>query len=86
MTELVSPCCGADYTDNEDGLSYCCTATISESGLCYECKDHAETAEGFVCGYCKEFFEESIEDYEYKSQMTERIAEDRADERRDMGQ
>ena len=62
MTELVSPCCGADYTDNEDGLSYCCTATISESGLCYECKDHAEAAEGFVCGYCKEFFEESIED------------------------
>ena len=86
MSYLVSPCCGAEYTDNEDGLSYCCTATISESGLCHECKDHAEPAEGFVCGYCEEFFEEAIEDYEYKSQMTERIAEDRADERRDMGE
>ena len=85
MAGLVSPCCGSDYDNNEDGRSYCCAAPILQ-GFCKDCKDHAEPAEGFVCGYCEEFFEESIEDYEYKSQMTERIAEDRADERRDMGE
>ena len=85
MTELVSPCCGAEYTDNEDGPSYCCDAPILQ-GLCTQCKEHAEPAEGFICDTCDDFFEESIEDYEYKSQKTEALAEAMADERRDMGE
>ena len=84
MTELVSPCCGAEYTDNDDGPSYCCDAPIIQ-GLCKECKEHAEPAEGFICEHCDDFFEESVEDYEYKAKKTESIAEDIADERRDMG-
>jgi len=85
MTELVSPCCGAEYTDNEDGPSYCCDAPILQ-GLCSDCKEHAEPAEGFVCDYCEDFFEEPLEEYEYKAQKTESLAEDIADERRDMGE
>jgi len=85
MAYMVSSCCGAEYTDNDDGPSECCGTKIL-LGLCKDCKEHAQPAEGFICGYCEEFFEEAIEDYEYKSQMTERIAEDRADERRDMGE
>ena len=85
MAELVSPCCGAEYTDNEDGRSYCCDAPILQE-RCKECKENAEPAEGFVCERCDEFFEEALEDYEYKSQMLDSIAEDRADERRDMGE
>lgn len=85
MTEMLSPCCGAEYTDNEDGPSYCCTAKISETGLCYECHDNAEPLEGFVCEQCDEFFEEPIEDYEFSAAVKEARDEDRADEARDMG-
>jgi hypothetical protein len=81
MTELVSPCCGADYTDNEDGPSYCCDAPLTQ-GLCSDCKEHAEPQEGFVCEQCDEFFEESIEEHEYKQQMRESHEEDRADAKR----
>ena len=84
MTELVSPCCGAEYTDNDDGPSYCCDAPILQE-LCTQCKEHAEPAEGYICETCDDFFEESIEDYEYKAQKTESLAEDMADEARDMG-
>ena len=85
MAEMVSPCCGAGYTDNDDGPSYCCDAPIIQ-GLCKECKDHAEPAEGFICETCDDFFEESIEDYEYESRMLDSIAEDKMDEARDMGE
>ena len=84
MAELVSPCCGAEYTDNEDGRSYCCDAPILQ-GLCKECKEHAEPQEGYICETCTEFFEEPKTDYEYDAQMKESIEEDRADEARDMG-
>ena len=50
----VSPCCKADF-EEADG-SYCCNARISESGLCYECHDHAES-EGYFCSNCDESFE-----------------------------
>jgi hypothetical protein len=80
MSNLISPCCGAEYTDNEDGPSYCCDAKISESGICYECKEHTEPEIGFVCNGCKEFFHDSIEDYEYMEQMKDSIAEDNMDE------
>lgn len=85
MAEMLSPCCGAKYTDNEDGRSYCCDAPILQ-GLCKECKEHAEPAEGYVCEQCDEFFEEPEEDYEYDERMKESIAEDRMDEARDMGE
>ena len=38
-----------------------------------------------ICSICKEPFVEGIEDYEYDSQMRESIAEDREDEKRDLG-
>jgi hypothetical protein len=86
MAELVSPCCGGEYTDNKDGRSYCCGATILNS-ICSnkDCLDHAEPEEGFICDACEEFFKEPLEDYEFDEQMKERIAEDKADEARDMG-
>ena len=79
MAGLVSPCCGADYTDNEDGPSYCCDAPILQ-GLCTQCKEHAEPAEGYICELCDDFFEEPEKDYEYKARMLDSIAEDRMDE------
>ena len=83
MAELVSSCCGADYTDNQDeGGSFCCNSEI-KNGLCSECKEHAEPEEGFVCEKCEEFFESSIEDYEYKNQMLDAKAEDRSEADRD---
>jgi hypothetical protein len=87
MAELVSPCCGAEYTDNDDGPSYCCGAKILQ-GICSDpdCLDHAEPEEGFVCNTCDDFFEEPEVEYEYKARMTEQLAEDMADERRDMGE
>ena len=85
MAEMVSPCCGAEYTDNEDGLSYCCGSEISETGLCTECLEHAEPVEGYICETCNEFFEEPIEDYEFSAAVKEARDEDRADEARDMG-
>jgi len=85
MAEMLSPCCGAEYTDNDNGASCCCGAKISESGLCYECKDHAEPCEAYICEKCDEFFEEPIEDYEFSAAAKEARDEDRADEARDMG-
>jgi hypothetical protein len=84
MAEMLSPCCGAEYTDNDNGASCCCGAKISESGLCYDCRDYAEPCEGYLCEKCDEFFDEPTEDYEFDEQMKERIAEDKADEARDM--
>jgi len=86
MTYMVSPCCGAEYTDNDEGPSYCCDAPII-NGICQDkkCLDHAEPLEGYVCENCDDFFEEPLEDYEYKNQRLDAIAEDRADERRDLG-
>jgi hypothetical protein len=85
MAGLVSPCCGADYDNNEDGRSYCCDAPILQ-GFCKDCKEHAEPAEGYICELCDDFFEEPEKDYEYAEQQKESIAEDRADEARDMGE
>jgi hypothetical protein len=53
-TVKVSKCCGATFEEAEG--SACCGAKISDSGLCYECKDHAET-DGYVCDECDEWFE-----------------------------
>jgi len=83
MPDLVSPCCGAEYTDNEDGPSYCCDAPIL-NGICsdIDCLDHAEPLEGFVCEDCEEFFEEPELEYEYKQQKRESHEEDRSDAKR----
>tara|TARA_R110002110_G_scaffold227085_1_gene441431 strand:+ start:899 stop:1243 length:345 start_codon:yes stop_codon:yes gene_type:complete len=85
MAELVSPCCGAEYTDYEDGPSYCCDATMI-AGVCIECKEHAETTEGYICEECKEFFEEPEVIYEYNARRKESITEAQEDERRDLGE
>ena len=83
MANLVSPCCGEEYTDNQDeGGSFCCNSEI-KNGLCSECKEHAEPEEGFMCDSCSDFFENPIEDYEYKNQMLDAKAEDRAEAERD---
>lgn len=50
--KLVTPCCNAGYED--DTVSACCEAELSESGLCYDCKEHAEP-EGNVCDECGEW-------------------------------
>ena len=83
MTDLVSPCCGAEYTDNDDGPSECCGATILQ-GICSDkdCLDNAEPEEGFVCEQCDEFFKEPEVDYEYDERMKESHLEDRMDEKR----
>ena len=58
MKEIVSECCKATYEEAED--SACCNARISESGLCYDCKEHTEY-EGYICNKCDEWFEKPIE-------------------------
>jgi len=85
MAELVSPCCGGEYTDNEDGLSYCCDAPLKQ-GFCSDCKEHAEPAEGFICETCDDFFEEPEVIYEYHARRKEAITEAQEDERRDLGE
>lgn len=84
MSNLVSPCCGAEYTDNDDGPSYCCGAPIV-NGICQnkDCLDHAEPLEGFVCATCEDFFEEPELDYEYAEQQHDSYLEDRMDAERD---
>ena len=84
MAYMVSPCCGAEYTDKDDGTSYCCDAPIV-NGICQDkkCLDHAEPLEGYVCENCDDFFEEPLEDYEYKNQMLDAKAEAREEAERD---
>ena len=82
MADLVSPCCGDEYTDNENGSSYCCDAELFE-GICLECKEHSEPEIGLVCMKCEEFFGEAIEDYEYAEQQHDSYLEDRMDAERD---
>jgi hypothetical protein len=80
MGKYVSPCCGEDY--KEDDQSYCCCAQISESGICYECKEHAEPSEGYICEECEEYFEETETEYEYHQKRKESHDEDLADTKR----
>ena len=65
MAELVSPCCGYEYSEQKDEDGY----------------------DIYLCEFpkCKEIFTEPLKDYEFDEQMKERIAEDKADEARDMG-
>ncbi len=43
MAELVSPCCGSIYNDDEIPISNCCGASqIDDHDLCKECKEHAD--------------------------------------------
>jgi hypothetical protein len=51
---LTSPCCNSTY--EEDEVSYCCEAQISDSGICYKCKEHTEP-EGYICDECDDWFE-----------------------------
>ena len=82
MADLVSPCCGDEYTDNENGSSYCCDAELF-AGLCLECKEHSEPEIGLVCMKCEELFDTAIEDYEYASQQHDSHLEDKMDAERD---
>ena len=59
MAELVSPCCGAEYNDDN---------------------------EIYICETCKNEFDEPELDYEFNEAVKEAIAEDREDEKRDLGQ
>jgi len=58
MSELVSYCCGSEYSDDNDV---------------------------YICENCKQEFDEPEVDYEYDERMKESIAEDREDEKRDLG-
>ena len=59
--------------DDGDGysmVSNCCGAKMDEDiGICFDCKEHCEP----------------LEEYEYDAQKRESIAEDREDEKRDLG-
>ena len=90
MAELVSPCCGAEYTDVDKHISNCCGASFHDPGwpdndICSDCKEHTDSYE-YICSQCDEIFDEPEEDYEYDERMKESIAEDRMDEARDMGE
>ena len=86
MAELVSPCCGAEYSDDEIPISNCCGALQEgDYDICRECKEHTDFYE-YKCSNCDEWFEEPEVDYEYEERMKESIAEDRMDEARDMGE
>ena len=84
MTELVSPCCGAEYTDNDDGPSDCCDALIINDRCSdRDCLEYAEPVEGFICNSCENFFEEPEKDYEYAEQQHDAYLEDRMEAERD---
>ena len=87
MAELVSPCCGAEYSDDEIPRSNCCGALkAGDSDICpnIECLEHADFPE-YLCSNCDEWFEEPEIDYEYDARRRENAAEWAEDERRDMG-
>ena len=50
--KLATSYCNAGY--EKDTVSACCTARISDSGLCYDCHEHTE-AEGYICDECEEW-------------------------------
>ena len=86
MAELVSPCCGAEYTDDFEPVSSCCTAIpITETDLCSDCLEHSDFPD-YQCSNCDELFDEPEKNYEYDDRMKDSIAEDRMDEARDMGE
>jgi hypothetical protein len=82
-SDLVSPCCGAEYTDNKDGLSYCCDDIISEEGVCMKCFEHSEPEEGNVCTKCFDVFEDPISEHEYDKKEEESYIENRRDGEKD---
>ena len=87
MAYLVSPCCGAEYSDDEIPVSNCCgVEQKGDSDICAnpDCLEHADFYKN-VCSNCDESFDDPTEDYEYAEQMKESIAEARMDERRDLG-
>ena len=68
MAELVSPCCGAEYTDVDEHVSSCCEAIFHDPGwpdndICSKCKEHTDSYE-YICENCDESFEEPEVDYE----------------------
>ena len=87
MAELVSPCCGAEYSDDHIPRSICCGfEQQGDSDICAnkDCLEHTDFPK-YMCENCDEDFMEPEVDYEYEAQMKESIAEDRMDERRDLG-
>ena len=86
MSYLVSPCCGAEYTDYDGDISECCGATIIH-GICSDrdCREHAEPEEGYICEKCDEFFTEPEEEFEVLARLKENYEEMMNDERRDLG-
>jgi hypothetical protein len=78
---LVSKCCGSDYEDST--VSWCCSAQISESGICYECKEHTDS-EGYECIECSDWLDEiDLEPLDdYNDRMRENALEDKADAKR----
>ena len=70
----VSTCCGCSYEDS--WVSDCCTAEMhSDSDVCPECKEHADTT-GYICNECGNWLEET----EDKTERIERIRENHYEE------
>ena len=66
MGELVSPCCGYEYTDNDDGPSYCCGA--EEGYVCENCLDIFEDPVS-----THEYEEKQYEDYQENKMDQDRL-------------
>ena len=77
--EDVSPCCGAEYS--EDVISNCCGVQIVHE-RCTDCGEGADPEDIYICAKCDEPFDEPISEYEYNENMRESWAEMRMDEER----
>ena len=92
MSKYVSSCCGESYEEDVPTCADCGSYDIREQFMGDEgwtiCDDCGSVEGGYnyvyVCNNCDETFTDPVEDYEYSEQMKESIAEDRADEERDM--
>ena len=85
MAELVSPCCGQEYSSDHIPRSTCCGAEQKgDSDICpdKDCLEHADFPK-YMCEICHEDFEEPEKDYEYEERIKESIAEDKMDEDKD---
>ena len=80
----VSTCCGCSYEDS--WVSDCCTAEMhSDSDVCPECKEHADTT-GYICNECGNWFEETEDKTERIERIRENHYEEMADAKRKYGE
>ena len=57
----------------------------SDSDLCPDCKEHADTT-GYICNECGNWFEQTEDKTEWKARMKENYYEEMADAKRKYGE